>query len=187
MAGGSFASGPTDGAPWTSVVDAIGHVPLPPYIRRADRESDRDRYQTMFARAPRIDCRADGGAALHRIGDRRRCALVACEIAAITLHVGYGTFQPVRAERVEEHDWTPSATRSDAAAAQAVNAALDEGRRVIAVGTTTTRTLEAVAAANGGRVAGGRGPDGSVHLPGIPVPGDSRADDELPPAADRRC
>ena len=104
-------------------------------------------------------------------------------MAAITLHVGYGTFQPVRTERVEEHRIEAEWYDVDAAAAQAVNAALDEGRRVVAVGTTTTRTLEAVAAANGGRLVAGVGQTGLFIYPGFSFPGDQRAGDELPSAA----
>jgi S-adenosylmethionine:tRNA ribosyltransferase-isomerase len=128
------------GTPVDDVVDAIGHVPLPPYIRRGDRESDRRRYQTIFA-ADRGSIAAPT-AGLH-FTDSVKEALQArgVEIAAITLHVGYGTFQPVRTERVEDHRIEAERYQVDAATAQAVNAALDEGRRVVAVGTTTTRTL----------------------------------------------
>ena len=147
----------TDGtAAVDEAVDAIGHVPLPPYIRRADRESDRGRYQTMFA--ARRGSIAAPTAGLHFTESVTEALRVrGVQIAAITLHVGYGTFQPVRTERIEEHRLDAERYEVDAAAAQAVNAALDEGRRVIAVGTTTTRTLEAVAAANGGRLAAGAG------------------------------
>ena len=90
------------GTPVDDVVDAIGHVPLPPYIRRGDRESDRRRYQTIFA-ADRGSIAAPT-AGLH-FTDSVKEALQArgVEIAAVTLHVGYGTFQPVRTERVEDH------------------------------------------------------------------------------------
>jgi S-adenosylmethionine:tRNA ribosyltransferase-isomerase len=157
----------TDGtASVDEVVDAIGHVPLPPYIRRADRESDRDRYQTMFA--ARRGSIAAPTAGLHFTESVTEALRVrGVQIAAITLHVGYGTFQPVRTERIEEHRLDAERYEVDAAAAQAVNAALDEGRRVIAVGTTTTRTLEAVAAANGGRLAAGTGQTDLFIFPGF--------------------
>ena len=76
---------------------------------------------------------------------------------AITLHVGYGTFEPVRTERIEAHRVAPERFVVPPSTATAVNRALDEGRRVIAVGTTTTRTLEAVARAHGGRLEPGAG------------------------------
>jgi S-adenosylmethionine:tRNA ribosyltransferase-isomerase len=157
----------TDGAATVDeAVDAIGHVPLPPYIRRADRESDRDRYQTIFA--ARRGSIAAPTAGLHFTESVTEALRVrGVQIAAITLHVGYGTFQPVRTERIEEHRLDAERYEVDAAAAQAVNAALDEGRRVIAVGTTTTRTLEAVAAANGGRLAAGAGQTDLFIFPGF--------------------
>jgi S-adenosylmethionine:tRNA ribosyltransferase-isomerase len=154
------------GAAVDDVVDAIGHVPLPPYIRRGDRDSDRDRYQTIFA-AHRGSIAAPT-AGLHfteEVNDALRARGV--EIAAITLHVGYGTFQPVRTEHVEDHRLHAERYEVDAGAARAVNAALDEGRRVIAVGTTTTRTLEAVAAANGGRLAASSGETDLFIYPGF--------------------
>jgi S-adenosylmethionine:tRNA ribosyltransferase-isomerase len=157
----------TDGtATVDEVVDAIGHVPLPPYIRRSDRESDRERYQTIFA--ARRGSIAAPTAGLHfttSVNDALRARGV--QIASLTLHVGYGTFQPVRTERVEDHRLDAESYEVDAAAAQAVNAALDEGRRVIAVGTTTTRTLEAVAAANRGRLAAGVGQTDLFIFPGF--------------------
>jgi S-adenosylmethionine:tRNA ribosyltransferase-isomerase len=157
----------TDGsAAVDDVVDAIGHVPLPPYIRRSDGESDRDRYQTIFA--ARRGSIAAPTAGLHfttAVNDALHARGV--QVASITLHVGYGTFQPVRTERVEGHRVDAESYEVDAAAAQAVNAALDEGRRVIAVGTTTTRTIEAVAAANGGRLAAGAGQTDLFIYPGF--------------------
>jgi S-adenosylmethionine:tRNA ribosyltransferase-isomerase len=145
-----------DGSPVAAAVDAIGHVPLPPYIKRDDRTDDRARYQTVYAAhrgsvaAPTAGLHFDEGL-LGQIRER------GVEIAAITLHVGYGTFQPVRVEQVEEHRVAPERYEITAAAAGVVNVALEEGRRVIAVGTTTTRTLEAVARAHGGRLVAGPG------------------------------
>jgi S-adenosylmethionine:tRNA ribosyltransferase-isomerase len=154
------------GAPVDEVVDEIGHVPLPPYIKRDDRESDRHRYQTIFA--ARRGSIAAPTAGLHFTGpvqDALRARGV--QVAAITLHVGYGTFQPVRTERVEDHRVEAEWYEVGAATAGAINAALDENRRVIAVGTTTTRTLEAVAAANGGRLAAGAGQTDLFIYPGF--------------------
>jgi S-adenosylmethionine:tRNA ribosyltransferase-isomerase len=89
------------------------------------------------------------------------------EIAEITLHVGYGTFQPVRVERVEDHRLEAEHYSVGGPAAAAINLALDEGRRVIAIGTTTTRTLEAVARAHGGRIAAGDGATSLFIYPGF--------------------
>jgi len=148
------------------VIDEIGHVPLPPYIKRGDRESDRGRYQTIFA-AHRGSIAAPT-AGLHftePVRDALRARGVT--LTAITLHVGYGTFQPVRTERVEDHRIEAEGYEVGTATAAAVNAALDEQRRVIAVGTTTTRTLEAVAASNGGRLVPGAGQTDLFIYPGF--------------------
>jgi S-adenosylmethionine:tRNA ribosyltransferase-isomerase len=122
-------------------LEKIGHMPLPPYIVRPDGSGDRERYQTVFAQQPGSAAAPTAG--LHFTPEvleqiRARGAIV----AFVTLHVGLGTFQPLRVDRVEdvrlhaEHYTLPEAT------AGAVNAALAEGRRVIAAGTTTVRTLE---------------------------------------------
>jgi len=155
-----------DGSPVDEVVDAIGHVPLPPYIKRDDRQDDRDRYQTVFARRR-------GSVAAPTAGLHFTPALVQAltdrgvRTAEITLHVGYGTFQPVRVELVEDHRLEPEGYEIDPAAASAINTALAQERRVIAVGTTTTRTLEAVAAANDGRIAAGAGSTDLFIYPGF--------------------
>jgi S-adenosylmethionine:tRNA ribosyltransferase-isomerase len=138
------------------VVDAIGHVPLPPYIKRGDHETDRERYQTIFARSR-------GSIAAPTAGLHFNPALVAScaargvEIAQITLHVGYGTFQPVRVDQIEDHRVEPERYEIDATAAETIANALRESRRIIAVGTTTTRTLEAVAREHDGRIVTGTG------------------------------
>ncbi len=134
-----------------AAIDAIGHVPLPPYIKRADRPADRERYQTVYAAARGSVAAPTAG--LHftpALLERLRARGV--ERHAITLHVGYGTFEPVRMEEVEAHRVAAERYAVPVSTAAAVNRALDEGRRVIAVGTTTTRTLEAVARAHGGRL-----------------------------------
>ena len=89
------------------------------------------------------------------------------ETVEITLHVGYGTFQPVRVERVEDHRIDEEQYEISDAAAQTIARAMTEGRRVIAVGTTTTRTLEAVAAAHDGRVVAGAGTTDLFIYPGF--------------------
>jgi S-adenosylmethionine:tRNA ribosyltransferase-isomerase len=128
-----------------ALVDAMGHVPLPPYIHRADSPADRERYQTVFAAhrgsiaAPTAGLHFDAPLldAIDRAGVER---------VTVTLHVGYGTFKPVRVERVEEHTVDPEAYEISDAAARAINAALAAGRRIVSVGTTTTRALEDAAA-----------------------------------------
>ena len=155
-----------DGSSVAEVVDRIGHMPLPPYIRRADRPADRERYQTVFAES--LGSIAAPTAGLH-FNDVLLAALRerGVAMAEITLHVGYGTFQPVRVERVEDHHIEPERFDVSDRTARAVNRALDEGRRVVAVGTTTTRTLEAVAAAHGGRLVAGGGTTGLFIYPGF--------------------
>lgn len=155
-----------DGSSVDDAVDAIGHVPLPPYIKRDDRAADRDRYQTIFARAR-------GSVAAPTAGLHFSRALMAAldargiGIAEITLHVGYGTFQPIRTDRVEDHRLEPERYEIDHLATVAINRALTSGRRVIAVGTTTTRTLEAVALEHDGRIAAGRGSTDLFIYPGF--------------------
>jgi S-adenosylmethionine:tRNA ribosyltransferase-isomerase len=124
-----------------SRVERLGHVPLPPYIDRDDCPADRERYQTVYAKSRGSVAAPTAGLhftpeILHRIRAR------GIEIAEITLHVGLGTFQPVRAENVEDHKLHREAFEISAVAATAINNAKEEGRRVVAVGTTTVRTLE---------------------------------------------
>ena len=138
-----------------AAVDALGHMPLPPYITRDDRPADRDRYQTVYATARGSIAAPTAGlhfsrdvlAALHGRG---------AEWATVTLHVGYGTFKPVRTEVVEDHVVDEERLEVSAEAARAVAAAKARGNRVIAVGTTTTRALES-AARGTGQVAEGSG------------------------------
>jgi S-adenosylmethionine:tRNA ribosyltransferase-isomerase len=155
-----------DGSPVRAAVDALGHMPLPPYIKRADRPSDRERYQTVFAR-DRGSVAAPTAGLHFTVGLLDVLRSRGVEIAAITLHVGYGTFQPIRVQRVEEHRLEPERFEIDDTAAGAINAALSAGRRVIAVGTTTTRTLEAVGQANDGRVVAGAGSTDLFIYPGF--------------------
>jgi S-adenosylmethionine:tRNA ribosyltransferase-isomerase len=156
----------TDASSIAEAVDAIGHVPLPPYIRRPDRHEDRERYQTVFA--DRRGSVAAPTAGLH-FSHPLLAALRArgVEVAFITLHVGYGTFQPVRVETVEDHRLEPEPYDINETTAAAVNSALDEGRRVIAVGTTTTRALESAALQHGGRLRAGSGSTDLFIFPGF--------------------
>jgi len=146
-------------------VERLGHVPLPPYIGRADRPLDRERYQTVYARERGSVAAPTAGLhftpeTLSRIGDR------GIEIAEITLHVGLGTFQPVRTERVEEHKIHGERFSISEEAAAKINAAVEKGRRVVAVGTTTVRTLE-FAARETGRVNAGSGEAELFIYPGF--------------------
>lgn len=156
----------SDGTSIDSAVDAIGHVPLPPYIKRDDRLEDRERYQTLFAR--RRGSVAAPTAGLHFT---RQLTLAleqqGVEIAEITLHVGYGTFQPVRVAKVEDHRIEPERFEISDAAARSISCARREGRRVVAVGTTTTRALEAVAAAHDGELVAGEGSTALFISPGF--------------------
>jgi S-adenosylmethionine:tRNA ribosyltransferase-isomerase len=122
-------------------VERIGHVPLPPYISREDTSADRERYQTVFARERGSVAAPTAG--LHftpEILDRMRSRGI--ETAEITLHVGLGTFQPVHADVVEENTLHREWYAIGKEAAGQINRALQAGRRIVAIGTTTVRTLE---------------------------------------------
>ena len=126
-----------------AAVEKLGHVPLPPYIAREDRQEDRSRYQTVYARQEATGSVAAPTAGLHftpqvlsHVRDR------GIEIAELTLHVGLGTFQPVHVKNVEEHKLHRENFSISATAAARINQALEEKRRIVAVGTTTVRTLE---------------------------------------------
>lgn len=144
--------GPVDD--FFAVLERLGHVPLPPYINRPDDAGDRDRYQTVYAREHGSVAAPTAG--LHFTSEiLERLQLRGVETAEITLHVGLGTFQPVRAEKVEDHKLhRENYTISNQAAAK-INRALQESRRVVAVGTTTVRTLEFAAASVDGKVQAG--------------------------------
>lgn len=141
-------------------VEQIGHIPLPPYIAREDSSSDRDRYQTVYARERGSVAAPTAGLhftpeILARLRERN------IETAEVTLHVGLGTFQPVRVDRVEDHKLHSELYSISAEAAEKITRALDEKRRVVAVGTTTVRTLEYVAQQGNGTVRSG---SGEAHL-----------------------
>jgi S-adenosylmethionine:tRNA ribosyltransferase-isomerase len=138
-------------ADFFTTLDELGHMPLPPYIRRQDAMRDRERYQTVYAQASGSVAAPTAGlhftdAILASIRDR------GVILASVTLHVGLGTFQPVRVERLDEIKLHTERYTLPPTTAEAVNSALRDGRRVIAAGTTTVRTLEHCA-----RVAGGTG------------------------------
>ena len=145
-----------EGVGVAGAIDRIGHVPLPPYIKRPDRPSDRVRYQTVYARERGSIAAPTAG--LH-FTDETLAALAARGVGRteVTLHVGYGTFKPIRAPRVEDHVVDPEAFVVTDAAANAITRARREGRRVVAVGTTTVRVLESLASADDGRVQAASG------------------------------
>ncbi|MBI2963603.1 MAG: tRNA preQ1(34) S-adenosylmethionine ribosyltransferase-isomerase QueA [Deltaproteobacteria bacterium] len=145
--------------PVIELLDAVGEVPLPPYIDRAADESDAEAYQTVYARS--CGAVAAPTAGLHftlETIDHLRSREV--EIVDLTLHVGPGTFLPVRTARVEDHHMAPERVEVPPATAARIAEAKREGRRVVAVGTTTVRALEAAAA----ELLAGRGFRGEVSL-----------------------
>ena len=147
-------------------VERVGHVPLPPYIDREDRPADKERYQTIYARARGSVAAPTAG--LHftpEILERIRARGV--EIAEITLHVGLGTFQPVRVDKVEDHKLHREWYEVPPESAAAIHAAKRTGRRVVAVGTTSVRTLEyAAGLAGSGTVEAGSGEADLFIYPG---------------------
>jgi len=126
-------------------LERIGHVPLPPYIRRDDAGADRERYQTVFARERGSVAAPTAG--LHFTPEvLDALAAKGVEVARVTLHVGLGTFAPLRVERVDEVRLHRERYTISPEAAEAVNRALREKRKIVAVGTTVVRTLESAAA-----------------------------------------
>lgn len=153
------------GSSITAAIDAIGHVPLPPYIKRPDAAADRERYQTVFAKVRGSIAAPTAG--LH-FAPEILAALDArgIERVSITLHVGYGTFQPIRVSVVEDHRMEPEHYDVTPEAAAAITRARARGRRVIAVGTTTTRTLESVATDASGKIEASSGTTDLFIRPG---------------------
>jgi S-adenosylmethionine:tRNA ribosyltransferase-isomerase len=127
-----------------AALDRIGHVPLPPYIRRGDAAIDRERYQTVFSRDPGSVAAPTAGLHFTPL-ILESLAARGVEAARITLHVGLGTFAPLRVERVDQVRLHSERYTIPADTADAVNRAIRDRRRIIAVGTTVVRTLEAAA------------------------------------------
>ena len=154
-----------DGIDVAAAIDRIGHVPLPPYIRRLDQPSDRDRYQTVYARERGSIAAPTAG--LH-FTDAVLASLASrgVERTELTLHVGYGTFKPIRAARIEEHVVDPETFAVPADAAAALTRARREGRRIIAVGTTTVRALESLTVGEDGRITATTGDTQMFIRPG---------------------
>ena len=148
-----------------SAIDRIGHIPLPPYIKRADRPADRDRYQTVYARDRGAVAAPTAG--LHFTTELlETLAARGVERIEVTLHVGYGTFKPIRVERIEEHVVDPESFIVAADAAAALTRARRERRRIIAVGTTTVRVLESVTVGEGDRIEAQEGQTDLFIRPG---------------------
>jgi S-adenosylmethionine:tRNA ribosyltransferase-isomerase len=146
-------------------LERLGHVPLPPYIHRSDQPADRERYQTVYARSPGAIAAPTAG--LH-FSDELLAALArtGIERAALTLHVGIGTFKPVTAPLVSDHRMDRERYEIPEETAAAVARARAGGRRVVAVGTTVVRALEGAAAAANGRVPAGAGTTDLFITPG---------------------
>jgi S-adenosylmethionine:tRNA ribosyltransferase-isomerase len=149
-----------------AILDRIGHIPLPPYISREDSPRDRERYQTVYSQ--RRGSVAAPTAGLHftpQILDRIRERGI--ETAEVTLHVGLGTFQPVRVNRVEDHKIHAESYFISTETADRINQALTNSRRIVAVGTTTVRTLENAARVGAGRVLAGSASANIFIYPGF--------------------
>ena len=128
-----------------STLDRLGHIPLPPYIARADSGQDKDRYQTVYARERGSVAAPTAG--LHFTAEVLEALRArGVEVAYVTLHVGLGTFQPVRVDTVAEIELHAERYTLPAETAGALVRARAEGRRIVAAGTTTVRTLEHCAA-----------------------------------------
>ena len=145
-------------------IERMGHVPLPPYIAREDRGGDRERYQTVYARERGSVAAPTAG--LHFTPEiLERIQARDIETAEVTLHVGLGTFQPIRVGKVEDHRLHRESYSISGQAAEQINRAVDAGRRIVAVGTTTVRTLE-YSARNSGAVEPGKGDADMFIYPG---------------------
>jgi S-adenosylmethionine:tRNA ribosyltransferase-isomerase len=134
---------------FSEIVEKFGQPPLPPYIRREPRPDDRERYQTIFARV-------SGAVAAPTAGMHFTPDLVAkgkakgVHVVPIILHVGLGTFRPVQVEDLSRHRMDSEYYEVSQQSVDAINGAIENGKRIIAVGTSVTRTLETVANFNGG-------------------------------------
>ena len=149
--GALFCLRTPDGSPLPALLNQIGHMPLPPYIAREDEQLDQSRYQTVYAEK-------EGAVAAPTAGLHFTDSLLAqldaqgVHRAAVTLHVGAGTFQPVRTDNIEDHHMHAEYLEVDEQVCRAVDACRARGGRVVAVGTTAVRSLES-AACGKGRVA----------------------------------
>lgn len=136
------------------ILDQLGEMPLPPYIK--EKLDDRDRYQTVFAKE--IGSAAAPTAGLHFTEELlKKVQEKGIKLAFITLHVGLGTFRPVSVESIEEHDMHAEYYYMSDETAKLLNQTKANGGRIITVGTTSTRTVETIASANGGEFVGSSG------------------------------
>jgi S-adenosylmethionine:tRNA ribosyltransferase-isomerase len=137
-------------------LDRLGEMPLPPYIERPDGAAANDRvdYQTVYASNPGAVAAPTAG--LHFTDELlARIRAGGTELAFLTLHVGLGTFRPVQAEEIEDHEMHPEWYHLSSTTANAVNRALESDRRIVCVGTTTVRALEGALADGGGTIVPG--------------------------------
>jgi S-adenosylmethionine:tRNA ribosyltransferase-isomerase len=161
----------TSKAGFHEALERLGRIPLPPYIKRADEASDRERYQTVYARQGSAVAAPTAGLhftpeVLKRLGER------GIEIAEITLDVGLGTFEPVRTERLEDHKIHAESYEISESAAAAIARAKTEGRPVLAIGTTVVRALEDAAEKSherGASIAPGAAEAEIFIYPGKPI------------------
>lgn len=147
----------------TDIIENIGHMPLPPYIRRTDEAVDRDRYQTVYARVPGAVAAPTAG--LHFTDSMLRTIQdLGVDTGYVTLHVGAGTFQPVRVRNIEDHRMHSEYLEVPQQLCDQVQRTRARGGRVIAVGTTSVRSLETAAA--GGKLMPYRGETDIFIYPG---------------------
>jgi S-adenosylmethionine:tRNA ribosyltransferase-isomerase len=156
----------TRGGTVEDVVARVGHVPLPPYVGRPDDACDRETYQTVFAKVPGAVAAPTAGLhftsrTIEELGQR------GIQICEITLHVGPGTFQPIRSEQVEHHRMDAEWYEIPQPAADAIRDAMSDQRRIIVAGTTCVRTLEHVASVTGGEIVAGTGETRLFITPGF--------------------
>jgi S-adenosylmethionine:tRNA ribosyltransferase-isomerase len=157
-------AGPRD-SEFFRTLEQIGHIPLPPYISRDDSSQDRERYQTVYARERGSVAAPTAG--LHFTPQiLEALAARGIDRTEVTLHVGLGTFQPVRVATVEEHKLHAESYSISPAAAEKIRQARRENRRIVAVGTTTVRTLEYAARGSAGEIFPGSGEADLFIYPG---------------------
>jgi S-adenosylmethionine:tRNA ribosyltransferase-isomerase len=151
----------------SEAIESVGHVPLPPYIHRGDEQVDRERYQTVFAREPGAIAAPTAGLHLtEALLSRMKARSI--EIAAVTLHVGLGTFQPVVAYDLDDHPMHAEVFRVSPEVVSAVDRARERGAEVIAIGTTSVRALESAADPERmGRVVAKEGETRLLTQPGV--------------------
>ena len=155
-----------EGVAVAEMIERIGHIPLPPYIQRPEQEEDRQRYQTVYARHAGSVAAPTAGLHFTRkmLSNLERRGI---ERTEITLHVGLGTFQPIRTDDILKHHMHPEPFEVTPQAAARLNQALAGKRRIVGVGTTTVRTLEHLAAQHAGRIEPGCGETRLFIVPGF--------------------